>query len=455
MRILITSIGIVNRTGAEIVAMDLAAGFARLGHSPMIWAPRLNRLVAGPLLAMGIPVVSGLNELPIAPDIIHGHHHLETVEALRRFPDVPAIHVCHGGYWWHEAPPRHARIRRYVAVDEFCHERLSAAGWIPAERIETIGNAVDLRRHKPRRRLPSRPRRALIFSNYATRESHVDPVREACGRLGIEVDTMGSGMGNQSATPERTLPRYHLVFAKARCAMEAMATGCAVILCDASGLGPMVKSGNVERLRPWNFGFRTLERPLRTDLIRGEIERYDAADAAEVCNYIRDHAGLDGALDRYLALYRTVLEEPDTAAVNWHPATRRFEVADQAALRLRFLSVPETAAAGSHFVIQAGLYNGTHAPVATAAPWPFLLMYRWFDGAGRMEVEHGLQTIVQPPAWPGAESFYSMRVVAPGTPGDYVLRATLMQESWRWFDALDPAVCAESPVRVTARGDTE
>ena len=35
---------------------------------------------------------------------------------------------------------------------------------------------------------------------------------------------------------------YDLVFAKARCALEAMAVGAAVVLCDTHGLGPMVTS---------------------------------------------------------------------------------------------------------------------------------------------------------------------------------------------------------------------
>src|SRR5438552_2415041 len=111
LRVLITNIGIVNRTGTEIVAMDLAAGLARLGHFPMIWTPLLDPGVAAHVQAAGIPVVSRFDDLPCIPDIIHGHHHLETIEALRRFPGVPAIFVCHSGYSWNDAPPRHRAIR--------------------------------------------------------------------------------------------------------------------------------------------------------------------------------------------------------------------------------------------------------------------------------------------------------------------------------------------------------
>ena len=47
--------------------------------------------------------------------------------------------------------------------------------------------------------------------------------------------------------PEAILGDYDLVFAKARAAMEAMATGCAVILCDRVGAGPLVCRANLPR----------------------------------------------------------------------------------------------------------------------------------------------------------------------------------------------------------------
>ena len=431
--------------------MDLACRLARLGHFPMIWTPRLRRFVGAPVLAAGIPLVSSLGDLPFVPDIIHGHHYLETIEALQRFPGVSAIHVCHSGYWWHDAPPRHPRIRRYVAVDEFCRERLSESGWINDSQIQVIRNAVDLNRHTPRPPLPPRPRRALVFSNYAGTGTHSEPVQEACRRLGIETEVIGSGAGKPCRDPERLLPGFDLVFAKARCALEAMATGCAVIVCDTSGLGTMVTSANVRELRRWNFGFRVLDRPLSPELIMEEIRRYDSRDAAQVSSYIREDAGLDNAVERYLGLYRIVLDEqqPVSEDVDWHPATVRLQVDDQNALRLRFSTVPQSCTPGRHFTLGIGLDNGTTAPVVTAAPWPCLLMYRWIDGrTGEMAVEQGLRTIIQPPAWPGMESTYSLRVIAPSQPGDYILRATIIQEGWRWLDTLAPAVYAEAPVKV-------
>jgi len=307
LRILITNVGIANRTGTEIVAMDLARGLLAAGHEPMIWAPQIRPDLVADLIAAGIPVVSRLEHLPSTPDVIHAHHHQETIEALRRFPQTPAIFVCHSAYWWHDTPPRHPNIRRWVGVDGLCRERLSRTPWVERDGISMIPNAVHLERFTRRDPLPIRPARALIFSNNAGAGTQIEPIREACHNMGIAVDCIGSGSGNQSTEPERALPRYDLVFAKARCALEAMAVGCAVVLADAAGLGYMVTNGNVRDYRRWNFGFGLLTRQLHPESIAQEIRRYDARDAALVTDCVRREASLEDAVTQYVSLYRAAL----------------------------------------------------------------------------------------------------------------------------------------------------
>jgi hypothetical protein len=51
------------------------------------------------------------------------------------------------------------------------------------------------------------------------------------------------------AGSQEVLGRYDLVFAKAKCAIEAMVVGAAVIVCDANGLGGYrVRNGYLRRL---------------------------------------------------------------------------------------------------------------------------------------------------------------------------------------------------------------
>src|SRR5207302_480812 len=154
-----------------------------------------------------------------------------------RFPGVPAIYVCHGWAPWQEAPPRSPRILRYVAVDHACRDRLVFEHGISEEKVRVLFNFVDLERFAPRAPLPARPTRALVFSNAASERTHVGVLREACARAGIALDVVGLDAGNPSSSPETLLGAYDLVFAKARAALEALAVGAAVVLCDAAEAG--------------------------------------------------------------------------------------------------------------------------------------------------------------------------------------------------------------------------
>ena len=197
-----------------------------------------------------------------------------------------------------------------MAVDRTCRDRLSQELGIAPERIRLVLNAVDLERFRPRSPLPPRPRRALVFSNAAgARDSHLDAVRGACAAEGIEVEVIGASAGRSHERPEEALGRFDLVFAKGKAALEALATGTAVVLCDMVGAGPMVTTSNLQDLRPLNFGMRTLRDPVTVEGLRREIARYDAADAAAVCREIRAGAGQEGLLDQLCALYAEVIAE--------------------------------------------------------------------------------------------------------------------------------------------------
>jgi len=127
--------------------------------------------------------------------------------------------------------------------------------------------------------------------------------------MGLDLDVLGDLAGNSTAAPESILPRYDLVFAKARCALEAMAVGSAVVLCDFAGAGPMVSSEDFGPLRAMNFGAGALLNPLQPAYIRAEIARYNAADASRVSQQVRQEAGLEAATRRWIALYAEVIEE--------------------------------------------------------------------------------------------------------------------------------------------------
>lgn len=291
---------------------DLALALKRRGHSPAAFSTRVGS-VAGDLSRAGIPVTDDLDALPFEPDVIHGQHHMETMRALLHFPGVPAVYFCHGARPWVELPPRFPRIRRYVAVDTRCRRRVAEATGIAEEDVVLKFNFVDLDRFKPRGEIPSRPRRGVVFSN-TLHPNALAPIRRAFQRAGIELDLMGRISGRESERPEERLGSYDIVLAKARAALEAMAVGAAVVLCDQLSMGPLVTSANFDALRPLNFGEACLNRPLTAPNMSLALSGYDPVDAARVSRRVRSEAGLEETVDHLLEVYRLAIENQRKSA---------------------------------------------------------------------------------------------------------------------------------------------
>jgi glycosyltransferase involved in cell wall biosynthesis len=308
LRVLITIRSLELLGGAEVYVRDLARGLIRRGHQAVVYSTRLGD-AAKALRSATIPVIDDLGQMGAEPMVIHGNSSMETMAALLRFSGV-----CHGWYSWATAPPRFPRIRRYVAVDDTCRDRLLLEEKIPPSRMSVLLNAVDLERFPRRAPLPPTPSRALVFSNYANEMTHLDIVRRACTKAGMSLDVMGWSSGTASASPESTLGGYDVVFAKGKSAIEALAVGSAVILCDATGMGSLVTSDAVASLRRLNFGARALDRPVDEASLLKEIRRYDAADAARVSDAMRAEASGETLIEALISLYEDVIAEQTTDA---------------------------------------------------------------------------------------------------------------------------------------------
>jgi len=315
--------------------------------------------------ALTIPVVDDLRTITAPVDIIHGDSAVETMAALLHFPDTPAIFVCHGWEDSSHTAPRFPRVLRYVAVDDTCADRLLTRDGIACERVSVLLNGVDVDAFRQREPLPPRPQRAVVFGNLAHELTFLPAVREACRRAEIELDVLGAATGTAVTDPESLLGGYDLAFAKAKCAMEAMACGLAVILCSEAGLGGMVRSADFDRLRRLNFGIRALQKPLTPQTIRAEIALYDAEDARALSDRIRRTASSDELHAALLSAYESVIEE--------HAGTLADPIAESraAAIFLQELAARDrhhgrtllTLAKASHRILQIPLVG----PAATRA----------------------------------------------------------------------------------------
>lgn len=312
MQILIAVCGMQYRSGAELFVRDLALALHQRGHSIVVYAPIMGDL-ADELRSRCIACIAELSCMSEPPDIIIGNMRDDTVACMAHFLSTPAIFICHDRTALHGKPPRLTRIRQHVAVDENCAERLYLENGIPRSSLEIISNGVDLERFRPRPPLPAKPLRAAIFSNYSTESEETAAIRSACAALGISLEVIGKGVGRQEASPEKVLAQFDLVFAKARCAMEAMAVGCAVILLnEGTGLAGMVTPGNVKEWHRWNFGRRLMQQRIHRDAIEQEIQRYCAPDAQAVSAYVREHVSLAATADAVERLAQRIVHAEAT-----------------------------------------------------------------------------------------------------------------------------------------------
>jgi glycosyltransferase involved in cell wall biosynthesis len=308
LKVLFTNADLDLYAGTQVVVRDLALQLHRQGHQPLVYSRKLGD-VAGELTGHGIEVTNDLNRLSTVPDVIHGQHHPLVMEALLRFPSVPAVFVCHAARGFKEAPVYFPRILRYVGIDDRCRKRLEGVPEVPKQRIDVILNAVDLERFRPRPPLPATPKRVAVFSNNASRFTHLPAVRRVCREMGIELEVLGQQRGKPVPNPEVFLPAYDLVFAKARCALEALAVGSAVVLCDTAGAGPLVTTANFDMLRHMNFGAGVLVNPVEAKYLRTEMARYNPDDAAVVSQRVRREADLKETSRQWIKLYADVIEE--------------------------------------------------------------------------------------------------------------------------------------------------
>jgi hypothetical protein len=315
MRVLIAGHWLDDIGGVQTYERDLASWLLASGHSPVIYSALLGE-AAHQLIRLTIPVTDDLRAIAAPIDVIHGDTPLETMAALLHFPDTPAVFVCHGWGNLARTTPRFPRILRYVAVDDTCADRLLLREGIAPEKVSVLLNAVDMAAFRQRAPLPAKPRRAVVFSNTAHELTFLPVIRDACRRASIDIEVVSGLAGTGVSDPQSILGNYDLAFAKAKCAMEAMACGLAVILCDDTGVGGMVRSVELDRLRRLNFGVRSLQKPLSAETILAELAFYDPDDARAVSNRVRETASSDALHESLLAMYEAVIAEHVRAGKN-------------------------------------------------------------------------------------------------------------------------------------------
>jgi hypothetical protein len=306
MNVLITNIVMDSRTGTEVVTEQLADGLARRGINVAIYTSLIGDL-GYRMRQKGHIIIDRIRATPFVPDVIHGHHNQVTMAAVTAFPDVPALFVTHDATASWDRTPFHPQIIRYYAVDELCRSRLVSEG-VDRDSTFLLQNTVDLEMYPQRAPLPPQPKRGLILTKMKGGET---AVRNACRKADVELDAIGPGVGKVVDNLGEVFQNYDLVFATARMALEAVVAGCAVIVCDMSGMAGFLTPETWRKWRPWNLGRGILNHPPNEENLGKAIQAYDPNLASRVADLARREAALEDQIDRLTAIYEELVDHPD------------------------------------------------------------------------------------------------------------------------------------------------
>lgn len=311
MKILLTNIWLENHAGTEIGIREMAIEYHKRGHQVQVYSPILGK-VAEEIRTAGIFITDQVSELIETPDIIHCQHYVSSMNVLLKFRNVPAVYFCRDSTFIGDAPPKLSNVVRYYAVDNKCFQKLVVDYRIPESKAEVMLNWVDMNRFKLKKEVKDVPQKALIFSNYVREDNFYPAIKDACQKANMTLDVMGIGFGTHRSDPENILGNYDIVFAKGKAAMEAMACGAAVIICDFLGLGGMITLDNYSKLRPMNFSYGDVGAIDKSNLILQEIRKFNQADVVAITKKIRKEADFKKYIDNILIEYSKAKEYYDS-----------------------------------------------------------------------------------------------------------------------------------------------
>jgi hypothetical protein len=314
--------------GSELVVLELADAMTALGHSVAAYSTNLGE-VGARLRAMSIPVIRNPSACPFIPDIIHGQHHLDAMSALCAFPSVPAIYHCHGYLPWVEIPPQHPRIYSYLGMCERISERIRIELALPSEAVITVPNWVDTDRFASVRDPAKVPSRALILlRSMDTQSWYFNQLVEAFAQTSIQADIWPYN----GASLEIAISNYDIVLTSGRSALEAMASGCAVLPLSATSCMDFITSENFELMKRQNFSPLLQTPHLSKQGVEGFLSRYSPLQTAAVTERVRNECNLKKTAHELEEIYHSAI-----SCHHQHSATSHQSLNNELAAISRYL----------------------------------------------------------------------------------------------------------------------
>ena len=113
---------------------------------------------------------------------------------------------------------------------------------------------------------------------------------------------------------------------------------------------------------------------------------------------------------------------------------------------------PPRARAGETFTVITRLFNRSRHPWTADGSARVNLAYHWLDEGGRVVEADGLRTPMPWPVPPGGRVSVPQKVIAPKTPGRYILELDPVYETVAWFGDRNGGRTLRIPIEILPAG---
>jgi hypothetical protein len=307
MRVVLGRQSLVTAGGTQTYALTVARELERLGHDVTLAAEELGPL-ADAARANGTRVV-GVDELPSECDAILGHDLGMAAMLGARYPDATLVYVVHSDGFPGQQPPL---IPGAVDAVVVCSDRFAArVRAMPLDApIVRLREPIDVDGALYPTRLPDRPRRALILTNYL-RGPKRELLVEAWESAGVECVQVGKPT-EPMLDPRPAIQQADIVVAKARAALEGMLYGRAVYIYDAFGGDGWMTPESYPAFEADHFAGQATPKPRsRADLV-ADLDAYHPDMGIANHELVRTHHGVRRHVNELVTVLRGPhVREPD------------------------------------------------------------------------------------------------------------------------------------------------
>ena len=309
MRILLSTHHFLGYSGTEIYVITLIRKLLENNHQVVFYSKYLSSIADD---LKGIPnliVTDNLSSISNYNfDIIHTSHNINVVELKHYFPNTPLIFQSHGVKpFLEQAPVFFQNIDKYIAVSEFVKNNLIKKG-VNSTSIGLIRNIVDEKLFYPLNEVHTKPKKALIFSNY--NDSKKDNcLIKACRQKNIKFNFVGGVYGQvRNEELNKVLNQYDLIFTSGRGAMESLLSGRVTIIINSRNMGKIVTPRTFKKMIKGNLTGNCYHQRITIKHIIKEIEKYNSKYCHKLIDLTKKYYGANQNISKLINTYQKAIE---------------------------------------------------------------------------------------------------------------------------------------------------